>query len=391
MVSTGGFANDDHSDSLSPLGGGEYRRVTMERRLFMADATVELLRELTEAPGISGYEQEVREVIRRHLQEITTIEQDRLGSIVCRKDGKAKEPRIMLAGHMDEIGFIVKLVTDEGFIKFSPLGGWWGHVMLAQRVVIKTRKGDVIGLIGSKPPHILSDEERKKLQEPKDMYIDVGAISSAEVKELGIRPGDPIIPVSPFTVLGTGKAYLAKAFDDRAGCALFIEVIRNLCREKHPNTVYGVGTVQEEVGLRGARTSSWVVEPDVGLTMEVGVAGDVPDVKKDDAQGKLGKGPVIVIRDGSMVPNLRLRDLFVNTAEKAKIPYQFDMLERGGTDSGAIHLHRRGVPNLVIAVPTRHIHSHTGILYREDFDHAVRLVTTVIKKLDAPTVASLTE
>src|SRR3989304_10299801 len=160
----------------------------------MIDATLELLRELTEAPGISGYEQEVREVIRKNLQDMTTIEQDRLGSIVCRKNGEVEKPRIMLAGHMDEIGFIVKLVTDEGFIKFSPLGGWWGHVMLAQRVVIKTRKGAVPGLIGSKPPHVLSEEERKKLQEPKDMYIDVGAISSAETKELGICPGDPIVP-----------------------------------------------------------------------------------------------------------------------------------------------------------------------------------------------------
>ena len=357
----------------------------------MPDATAKLLRELTEAPGISGYEQEVRQVIRKHLQGMTTIEQDRLGSIVCRKNGETEKPKIMLAGHMDEIGFIVKLVTDEGFIKFSPLGGWWGHVMLAQRVVIKTRKGDVVGLIGSKPPHVLSDEERKKLQEPKDMYIDVGSTSSAEVKELGVSPGDPIIPICPFTVLGTGKTYLAKALDDRVGCALFIEVIKALNREKHPNTVYGVGTVQEEVGLRGARTSSWVVEPDVGLTMEVGVAGDVPDVKKEDAQGKLGKGPVIVIRDGSMVPNLRLRDLFVETAEKLKVPYQFDMMERGGTDSGAIHLHRQGVPNLVIAVPTRHIHSHAGIMYRRDFDLAVKLVTAVIKKLDRPAVERLTQ
>jgi endoglucanase len=357
----------------------------------MADETLELLRELTEAPGISGYEQEVRKIIRRHLQNITTIELDRLGSIVCRKNGETEKPRIMLAGHMDEIGFIVKLVTEDGFVKFSPLGGWWGHVMLAQRVVIKTREKDVIGLIGSKPPHVLSEEERKKLQEPKDMYIDVGATSFNEIKELGISPGDPIVPICPFTILGNGKTYLAKAFDDRVGCALFIEVIKSLTREKHPNTIYGVGTVQEEVGLRGARTSSWVVEPDVGLTMEVGVAGDVPDVKKEDAQGRLGKGPVIVIRDGSMVPNLRLRDLFIDTAEKLGIPYQFDILERGGTDSGAIHLHRRGVPNLVIAVPTRHIHSHAGILNRDDFDHAVKLVTAVVKMLNADTVASLTE
>ena len=357
----------------------------------MGDETLELLRELTEAPGVSGYEREVREIIRRHLRDFTTIEQDRLGSIVCRKDGETKTPRIMLAGHMDEIGFIVKLITDEGFIKLSPLGGWWEHVMLAQRVVIKTRQGDVPGIIGSKPPHVLSQDERKKVLEMKDMYVDIGATSSDEVKALSVRVGDPIIPICPFTVLGTGKTYLAKAFDDRLGVALFIDVMKTLVKEKHPNTVYGVGTVQEEVGLRGARTSSWVVEPDVGLTMEVGVAGDVPDVKKEDAQAKLGKGPVIVIRDGSMLPNLRLRDLFVETAEKLQIPFQFDFLERGGTDSGAIHLHRRGVPNVVIAVPTRHIHSHTGIMHREDYDHAVRLVTEVIKGLNADTVASLTE
>jgi putative aminopeptidase FrvX len=357
----------------------------------MADDRVELLRELTEASGISGYEEEVRKIIKRHLQDVTSIEQDRLGSIVCRKDGESAAPRIMLAGHMDEVGFIVKLITDEGFIRFSTLGGWWGHVMLAQRVVIKTREGDICGLIGSKPPHVLSEEERKKLQEPKDMYVDVGATSSAEVKGLGIRPGDPIIPVCPFTVLNTGKTYMGKAFDDRVGCALFINVLKNLLKEKHPNTVYGVGTVQEEVGLRGAHTSSWVVEPDVGLTMEISVAGDVPDVKKEDAQGKLGKGPVIILRDGTMIPNLKLRDLFIDTAEEMKIPYQFDMLERGGTDSGAIHLHRRGVPNLVIGVPTRHIHSHAGILHREDYDNTVRLVTAVVRKLDAKTVAGLTE
>jgi putative aminopeptidase FrvX len=357
----------------------------------MIDETIELLRELSEAPGVSGYEQEVCEIIRKHLQNITVIEQDRLGSIVCRKNGKTETPRIMIAGHMDEIGFIVKLITEEGFIKFSPIGGWWGHVLLAQRVVIKTRKGDVPGLIGSKPPHILSEEERKKLLEPKDMYIDIGATSADEVKELGIRPGDPAIPVFPFTISGTGKTYLGKAFDDRVGCGIFINVIKNLAKESHPNTVYGVGTVQEEVGLRGARTSSWVVEPDVGLTMEVGVAGDVPDVKKEDAQGKLGKGPVIVIRDGSMIPNLRLRDLFVETAEELKIPFQFDLLDRGGTDSGAIHLHRRGVPSLVIAVPTRHMHSHAGIIHRDDYDRTVQLVTAVIKKLDAETVANLTK
>jgi endoglucanase len=357
----------------------------------MADATEELLRELTEAPGVSGYEREVREIIRKHLKGITAIEQDRLGSIVCRKSGEAESPRIMLAGHMDEIGFLVKLITEEGFIRFSPVGGWWGHVMLAQQVVIKTRKGDVCGLIGSKPPHILADDERKKLQDPKDMYIDVGATSLEEAKSLDIRPGDPIVPVCSFTPLSTGKTYLAKALDDRIGCGLFVDVIKGLAGQKHPNTVYGVGTVQEEVGLRGARTSSWVVDPDVGITMEVGIAGDVPGVKKEEAQAKLGKGPVILIRDGSMLPNIRLRDLLVDTAEELQIPYQVDFMERGGTDSGAIHLHRRGVPNVVVGVPTRHIHSHAGIFHREDYDLTVQLVTMVIKKLDSETVRLLTD
>jgi putative aminopeptidase FrvX len=357
----------------------------------MADETEQLLRELTEASGVSGYEREVREIIRRHLKEITTIEQDRLGSIVCRKAGDAESPRVMLAGHMDEIGFLVKLITDEGFIRFSPVGGWWSHVMLAQQVVVKTRKGDVYGLIGSKPPHILSDDERKKLQDPKEMYIDVGATSAEEVKELDVRPGDPIVPVCSFTALSTGKTYLAKALDNRIGCGLFVDVIKHLTRESHPNTVYGVGTVQEEVGLRGARTSSWIVEPDVGITMEVGIAGDVPGVKKEEAQARLGKGPVILIRDGSMLPNIRLRDLFVDTAEDLGIPYQVDFLEKGGTDSGAIHLHRQGVPNLVVGVPTRHIHSHAGIFHREDYNLTVRLVTAVIKKLDGEKVQSLTE
>ena len=358
----------------------------------MEDSSLELIRELSEASGISGYEREVREIIRRRLAGITKIETDRLGSIVCSLKGKSESPRIMLAGHMDEVGFIVGHITDDGFLKFSPVGGWWGHVILAQRVLIKGRKGDFIGITGAKPPHVLEDEERKKLQEPKDMYIDVGATSAEEVKSLGIRPGDPVIPVCPFTVLGTGKTIMGKAFDDRAGCALMIDVMKALAAGgSHPNTVYAAGTAQEEVGLRGARTSSWVVEPDVGLTMETAIAGDVPGIKKEQAHAKLGRGPAILIKDGSMIPNLKLRDLFIDTAEELNIPYQLDIMDKGGTDSGAIHLHRRGVPSLVIGVPARHIHSHAGVIHREDYAHAVKLVEAVVLRLDAATVAGLNE
>ena len=354
------------------------------------DEVVEMFKKLTEAPGVSGYEGEVRNVIREYLEGITAIETDKIGSIVCRKDGACEHPKIMLAGHMDEIGFMVKYITDEGFIKFSTLGGWWSHVLLAQRVVIKSCKGDVVGVIGSKPPHILTSEERNKMVKIKDMYVDVGATKADEVKEMGIQTGDPIIPISPFTVMNNDKMLMGKAFDDRVGCAMFIRAIQELQKEEHPNTVYGVGTVQEEVGLRGAKTSSWLVEPDVGFALEVGIAGDVPGVEKEESQEKLGGGPVILFRDSSMIPHLKLRDFVVDTAKEMEMPIQFDLLD-GGTDAGAIHLHKFGVPSIVLSVPTRHIHSHIGILHRDDFDNAVKLLVEVIKRLDAETVAELTE
>lgn len=356
----------------------------------MADATQRLLKEITEASGVSGYEREVREIIRKHLSGITSIEMDKLGSIICKKEGLSKSPKIMLAGHTDEIGFMVKFITDEGFIKFSPLGGWWDQVILSQRVLIKTSKGDILGIVGSKPPHILSDDERGKVVKRSDMFIDVGATDGKEAKEeFGIRPGDPIIPISPFEVLKNGKNYLGKAWDDRVGCALFIDVIKQLAKEDHPNTVYGVGTVQEEVGLRGARTSAWAIQPDVGFALESSIAGDVPGVKKEESTDALGKGPSILVYDASMIPNLKLRDLVINTAVEMEIPYQLSVMERGGTDAGAIHVTMQGVPSIVMGVPCRYIHSHAGIINRGDYDKTVKLLVGIIKKLDEQTVQTL--
>ena len=354
------------------------------------DQTEALLKEITEVPGVPGYEGEVRAVIRSHLEGITTIEQDKMGSIICKKAGLADSPRVMLAGHMDEIGFMVKLITKEGFIKFVPLGGWWDQVMLAQRVVIKTAQGDVFGVTGAKPPHILGPEERKKMVEKKDMYIDIGASSEEEVKERGVRPGDPIIPVSDFAVLANPKTYMSKAWDDRVGCAIFIEAIQRLAQESHPNTVYGVGTVQEEVGLRGAKTSAHAISPDVAIILEVDIAGDVPGIEPEELGIKLGKGPSLLVYDARMIPNLKLRDLVIETAQDLEIPLQFSAMEGGATDGGMIHIHAEGVPTVVIGVPTRHIHSHVGILHREDYDHALRLVVALIRKLDQDTVHELT-
>ncbi|MHB8946003.1 MAG: M42 family metallopeptidase [Bacillota bacterium] len=349
-----------------------------------------MLRELTDAPGPSGYERGAQVVVRKYLEQVATIEHDNLGSIIGKKAGTSDRPRIMIAGHMDEVGFMVTGITKEGFLRFQTLGGWWEQVMLAQRVVVKAQKGEVIGVIGSKPPHILSADERKKVVEKKDMFIDVGASNEDEVRKvMGIKPGDPVVPWSPFAVMANQQSILAKAWDDRIGCAIFIDVLRNLQKESHPNSVYGVGTVQEEVGLRGATTSVEAVDPDVGFALEVSIAGDMPGVKETEATDKLGGGPSILIYDGSMIPNSKLRDLVVETAEQEKIPYQFSAMPGGGTDAGRIHVHGRGVPSLVLGVPCRYIHSHAGIIRREDYDHTVKLITAVVKKLDAKTVAAL--
>jgi putative aminopeptidase FrvX len=354
------------------------------------DNIEKLLKELTEASGVPGYEHEVREVIRSNFKQFGEITQDKIGSLICRKSGDAKEPKLLLAGHMDEIGFMVKYITKEGFIRFTALGGWWDQVLLAQRVLIKTGKGDVVGVVGAKPPHLLSAEERKKIVEKKDMYIDIGATSEDEVEKAGIRVGDPIIPVSEFAILANRKTYMAKAFDDRVGCAAAIAVLQKLAKARHPNTVFAVATVQEEVGARGATTSAEVINPDVAIILEVEIAGDVPGIKPEESPVKLAGGPTLLAYDARMIPNLKLRDLVIDTAKKKSIPLQVSAMEGGATDGGPIHLHKIGVPTVVLSVPTRHIHSHCAIIDRGDFDRTVELVVEVVRKLDKKTVVGLT-
>ncbi len=354
------------------------------------DNTELLLKELTESDGVAGYEAETRKVARKYFEPLGEILEDKLGSLICKKKGLAEEPKVMLAGHMDEVGFMVKLITKEGFVRFTPLGGWWDQVLLGHRVRIRTNKGSIIGVLGAKPPHLLSDDERKKVSEKKDMYIDIGATSQEEVENAGIRVGDPIIPVSEFAILPDTKAYMAKAFDDRVGCALVITVLQKLMEKEHPNTVFGVGTVQEEVGARGATTSAEVINPDVAIILETDIAGDVPGIKPEESAIKLGAGPTLLAYDARMIPNLKLRDMVIDTARKLDVPLQMSTIEKGSTDGGPIHLHRTGVPTVVLSVPTRHIHSHNAILRRDDFDNAAALVTALVQGLDKETVAALT-
>jgi putative aminopeptidase FrvX len=346
------------------------------------DKTIKLLKDLTEASGVSGYEAPVKQITKEYLKPFGPLSTDRIGSVVCEKKGTADGPRVMLAGHMDEIGFMVKHITDQGFIRFIPLGGWFDQVLLGQRVIIQTHKGDITGVIGVKPPHIIPQDERDKVIRKKDMYIDIGATSKEELESAGVRVGDPIVPAASFEVLAGGKTYLSKAFDDRVGVALMVSVLEELQQTGHPNQIYAAATVMEETVLGGAHTTAEMVNPDIAIILESGIAGDVPGVSADENAVKLGKGPVILLYDARMIPHLKLRDLAFETAKELGIPVQTDAMQGGATDGGVIHLHKAGVPTLVIGVPCRHIHSHSTILHRDDYDMTVRLLKALILKLD---------
>lgn len=351
--------------------------------------TEQLLKELTEVDGVPGYESAVGALVQEYMLPLGAIEKDRVGSIICRQGDAG--PRVMLAAHLDEIGFMVQHITAEGFIKFLPLGGWWDQVLLGHQVTIRTHTGPVLGVIASKPPHVLPPEERKDIVEKKDMAIDIGATSKEQVEAAGVRLGDPIIPNTQFRVLSGGRTYLGKAFDDRAGVALIIELLRHFADTAHPNTIYGAATVMEEVGTRGAETSVQVVNPDVAIVLEVDICGDVPGIKPEQSSTKLGGGPSLLLYDARMIPNLALRDLVIDTAAELCIDLQLSTMAGGATDGSRIHLHRTGVPTVVLGVPTRHIHSHSGIMHRDDYDRLLELLKALIEKLDAETVAGLTD
>ncbi len=352
------------------------------------DRIESLMMEFTEAMGVPGSEGEIFELMAKQLSPVAEIERDGLGSFIARLKKSGRErPRVMLAAHMDEVGFMVSHFSG-GFVRFNPLGGWWTPRMIGLPVKIRTRKGDVPGVIASKSPFHMEEKERKAFPEVKNLFIDVGLTGKRKPESLAIRPGDPVVPQFPFTVLKDGRTYLAKAWDDRVGCLMVVEVLRRLSRLRIPNTVYGVGTVQEEVGIRGAVTSGRRIDPDVCLVLEVNIAQDIPG-SPDGSPEKLGKGVSICVYDATLIPNARLRDLVASVAESKKIPYHFSAIPLGGTDGGKVHLNRFGVPTLVIAVPTRYIHSAAGILHRRDFDSAVKLVVEVVRALDDKAVRGL--
>ena len=353
------------------------------------DRAEKLLEELTNAAGVSGQEADVRRIVLRELRAAgAEVSTDGLGSAIGILRGPADSPRIMLAAHMDELGLLVKYIAPDGFVKFVPVGGWFDQALVDKRWIIHTSKGPVTGVVGMKTIHISSPEDRNRVFPREQLFLDVGARSKAEAEALGVRPGDPITPDSRFARLGDG-AYTAKAFDDRLGVAIMLEAVRRLVAMKHPNTIYAVGTVQEEIGLRGAHTSSQVVKPDLGISVEVGVAGDYPGVGPDQAQERLGGGPGLFLHDSSMLPNLKLKDLFFRVAMEKGISLQAELVTGYGEDGAEMQRWATGTPAVNFTVPVRYLHSFNGVIRREDFDKAVELLVEVLLQLDAKTVEQL--
>jgi putative aminopeptidase FrvX len=362
------------------------------------------LEELTNSFGPAGFEKEPARIVKNYVAKYSDeISTDKLGSLLFTKKGRSDKPVILLPGHIDEVGFIVSSINKLGYLTFNPLGGWFDQVLLGQRVKVRTAKGVISGIIAAKPPHLLPADERSKVVAKEKMFIDIGASNEEEAKEMGVRIGNPVMPDSCFSTLkkkvyrdgkrkGTDVIAIGKAFDDRIGTFVAAEVVRTLKEKKivHPNTVVGAATTQEEVGLRGARTTAFVVKPDVCLTIEVDIAGDVPGIEANEAPTKMGLGPSITTYDSSMIPNQELLDFVLDTAKKAKIPYQLSQFARGGTDAGIIHISNAGCPSLVIGVPTRHIHAHAGMLSLSDAENAVKLLLEVVKKLDKKKAESFT-
>ena len=356
-----------------------------------ADLTEKLLAELTNAFGPTGYEDEVRAIVRRELTPLANeVQTDGLGSLIARLDGTAPGPRIMMASHMDEVGAIVKYITPDGFVKLHTLGGWLDQALINQRFLIRSSKGYIHGITGLKTPHVMGVEERKTVHDRGRLFVDVGATSIADAMDrLGIRPGDPIAPDSRFSRLNSDKLYVAKAWDDRVGLAVQIEVMKRLKRRPPPNTVFAVATAQEEIGLRGAHTSSSIVKPDIGLSIEVGVAADYPGISPDEAQERLGAGPGLFLHDSSMLPNLKLKALIEVAAKENGIRLQYNVLSGYGEDGAEMQKAYGGAPAINITVPTRYLHNHNGVIHRDDFDRVVDLVTAVVMRLDKATVESL--
>jgi len=340
---------------------------------------VETLEKLSNACGVTGREEEIGGLMKKFLKpHVDEVKEDTLGNIIGIKKGRKNAPKVMIAAHMDEIGLLVKTISKEGFIQFIKIGGIDDRILLAQKVIVHTEKGPLHGIIGSKPPHIQKEEERKKVATYDELFIDVGAENQEGAKKMGVKIGDPVSFDIRFAKIGK-SIVIGKAFDDRVGCAVMVEAMKRL--GKTDCTIYAVGTVQEEVGLRGATTAAFGISPDVGIALDVTIAGDVPGVREVEAPIKMRKGPAITVADSGLIAHPKVLRLLVDVAEENKIPYQLETGLPGSTDAARISLTKEGVPSGVISIPTRYIHNPTSMLSLDDTEKAVKLLVAAVQRI----------
>lgn len=317
----------------------------------------ELLKKLSETYGPSGREEQIARAIREEIKSyVDEIYSDNMGNLYAVKKGNGA--KIMVAAHMDEIGMIVTHIDDKGFLRFSNVGGLSPYVLLGQRVIFANGSQGTIGMEKL--------EEYNKLTLEK-LYIDIGATSKEEARKC-VKVGDIATYHGETTVVG--KRVLGKAMDNRAGCAVLIKAIQEL--DKTNNEIYAIFTSQEEVGLRGSRISTYRISPDLGLAVDITMVGDTPEAPTMDVS--LGKGPTVKIKDASVICHPRLKEILTKIAEKNEIPYQYEVLTAGGTDAGAIHLTKEGIPAGVISVPCRYVHTPGEMVDLDDLDYAVKLL-----------------
>lgn len=340
-----------------------------------------LLEKFSTASGISGYEKDVREMLKKEIEPFSdSVRIDPMGNLIAEKKGG--KPVIMIAAHMDEIGFVAKHIDDNGFIYFVTVGGFFDQTLLNQRVVVHGKKQDLTGVIGSKPPHIMKEEERKKIVEIDEMFIDVGAKNKKDAEKMGVEIGSPITVDRNFKILANNLV-TGKAFDNRAGLVTLIEVMRRLSKKKIKPSICAVGTVQEEVGLKGARTSAFDIDPDLAIAVDLTIAGDCPGIAKKESEISIGKGAAITVLEaggqGVIVPE-KIVEWLKNTAKKNKIKYQLDVSKGGMTDAAIINLTRKGIPTGVVSIPSRYIHSPVELIGLEDLESTIKLIVEAVSK-----------
>jgi putative aminopeptidase FrvX len=352
------------------------------------DPLLHLMKQFTEAAGPPGAEGPVRKLFAESAKPYADkITYDGLGSVIAQQGSSG--PRIMVDAHMDELGALVRHIRPDGYITVQMLGYWLPQALGDQRWTIIGSKGPVLAVSELWDAHIAPHDAGRPSQ-PTEYYFDTGARNAADVAALGISVGDPIVPVSEFVVL-PNQRYLAKAWDDRVGCIAMIEAMRRLKGQPHPNQIFYAATIQEEGSeeMRGAITSSHIINPDLGIALEVGVANDTPGNKPDASLETIGGGPGIMLYSFSEYPNRKLVKYVQEVATEKKIPLQYDFVEGFGDDAGAIKLNGPGVPVTTLLVPTRSTHSHNGIIDRADFDRMIDLLVTLLQRLDAATVAKI--